>query len=517
LSTKKDTPKAKEIVIDGPNLGMAHSGNSWPASAKGIEITIRYFQQLGWQVRAFVPRHYLSAGGKRGVDDHKLLESLCNEGCVVATPSQDHDDHYWIAYALQTGAYVITNDRMKNHAEEHDGGKEEFYSWRDEKVISYMFVGDMFMPNPDFDISDAPAQAAKTGQIKPPTQASQKSRQGGKKVGKQASKSDGGGGKKGKQGGKASAQGGEKISAQSNNRGKTPEAAKIFSKLDEGINQDIIAVRNTIRHVIMQQLDRSPCNLTKLGQIVVDGANKTMRSNYASRKEIMEAAQIPISIAFYQQLTLLLGELVEFGKKGNRITTVQKSEPASRLNQTKSKDESKGKTGGKPSKPHKARKQTHSAKSSSVAKAKPSVKRMTLLRFKDHLGNKRNAQLSCQRAELPKSVDAALDMLCKMKFPADMALIGNEYKKITSSKLTAAFTKPERLVWFLNLRKECPLRDLIADGHIILRKSKQKASEKASLGSTKNPQTKGQSATRKEAVKPLNKVVTFFRSLFGGK
>ncbi|MBT4406413.1 MAG: hypothetical protein HOC79_00885 [Euryarchaeota archaeon] len=35
MSTKKDTPKAKEIVIDGPNLGMAHSGNSWPASAKG--------------------------------------------------------------------------------------------------------------------------------------------------------------------------------------------------------------------------------------------------------------------------------------------------------------------------------------------------------------------------------------------------------------------------------------------------------------------------------------------------
>jgi hypothetical protein len=517
LSTKKDTPKAKEIVIDGPNLGMAHSGNSWPASAKGIEITIRYFQQLGWRVRAFVPRHYLSAGGKRGVDDHKLLESLCDEGCVVATPSQDHDDHYWIAYALQTGAYVITNDRMKNHAEEHDGGKEEFYSWRDERVISYMFVDDILILNPDFDISDAPAQSAKTVQIKPPTKASQKSRQGGKKVGKQTSKPDGGDGKKGKQGGKTSTQGGGKISAQSSNRGKTPEAAKIFSKLDAGINPDIIAVRNTIRHVIMQQLDRSPCNLTKLGQIVVDGANKTMRSNYVSRKEIMKAAQIPINIAFYEQLSLLLGDLVEFGKKGKRFATVLKSELDSKSNQTKSKDESRGKTRGQPSKPDKGRKQKQSAKSSSAAKAKPSVKRMTLLRFKDHLGNKRSAQLSCQRAELPKSVDAALDMLCKMRFPADMALIGNEYKKITSSKLTSAFTKPERLVWFLNLRKECPLRDLIADGHIILRKSKQNLSEKASLGSSINPQTKGQSATRKEAVKPLNKVVTFFRSLFGGK
>ena len=151
-----DTPTAREVVIDGPNVGMSHSGNEWPASAQGIESVIRYFTDLGWPVKAFVPRYYMHRKERRGVDNPELLERLQKEGTLVTTPSQDHDDHYWLAYAMKTGALVITNDRMKNHAEEHKEGKDAFYQWRESRVISYMFVGDSFLPNPAFEIPEPP-------------------------------------------------------------------------------------------------------------------------------------------------------------------------------------------------------------------------------------------------------------------------------------------------------------------------------------------------------------------------
>ena len=69
-----DTPTATEVVIDGPNVGMSHSGNEWPASAQGIESVIRYFTDLGWPVKAFVPRYYMHRKERRGVDNPELLE-----------------------------------------------------------------------------------------------------------------------------------------------------------------------------------------------------------------------------------------------------------------------------------------------------------------------------------------------------------------------------------------------------------------------------------------------------------
>lgn len=487
MSTKKETPKAKEIVIDGPNLGMAHSGNSWPASSRGIEIGIRYYQNLGWDVRAFVPRHYLRQGGNRGVDDHKLLEKLLKEGSLFATPSQDHDDHYWIAYALQTGALVVTNDRMKNHAEEHSEGKEDFYKWRDEKVMSYMFVEDTFIPNPDFDLPPAPkkgeskAKQVKGTSSKPPTSAKSNT---GKK----------------------------------NKDSPVVDSSVGFAILDQGLSAETLSVRNTLRHVITQHLDKGACDLTKLGQHVVNDANKTMRSEYKSRKDLMKAASIPSSKAFYQQLSLLMGDLVEFTKSGKRITKVKwvntPSSPLSTTSQPISQNRSTPKTKPKTSEKNPSNKPR---KKGAKGEAKGSVKRMTLIRFKDHLGNKRKGKLSCQRNELPKAVDASLDMLCKLRFPADMAMIGNKYKDITGSKLTASFSKPDRLAWFLNLRKECPLRDLVADGHLIVRKSKQNMAKGMKKENLKASSSTTSDQREMDDVKPMNKVVRFLRSLFSSK
>ena len=86
-------------------------------------------------------------------NDASILRNLRAKGLVASVPSQDHDDDYWLQFAWQKGAYVVTNDRMKDHAEKFPSeDSEDFFKWRDEKVISYTFVGDDFFPNPSIKI-----------------------------------------------------------------------------------------------------------------------------------------------------------------------------------------------------------------------------------------------------------------------------------------------------------------------------------------------------------------------------
>ena len=81
------------IVIDGPNVGMSHSANKWPASATGIATAVAHYSDAGYEVYAFVPRHYLSDNaGMKGVDNPSILRSLRDKGSVVSVPSHDHDD-----------------------------------------------------------------------------------------------------------------------------------------------------------------------------------------------------------------------------------------------------------------------------------------------------------------------------------------------------------------------------------------------------------------------------------------
>ena len=141
------------IVIDGPNVGMEHSASKWPASSSGIAAAVSHYADLGYDVHAFVPRHFLNDNANRGVDDASILRNLRAKGLVASVPSQDHDDDYWLQFAWQKGAYVVTNDRMKDHAEKFPSeDSEDFFKWRDEKVISYTFVGDDFFPNPSIKI-----------------------------------------------------------------------------------------------------------------------------------------------------------------------------------------------------------------------------------------------------------------------------------------------------------------------------------------------------------------------------
>jgi len=164
-----EAPKAEPvlIVLDAPNIAMRH-GKKKVFSCIGVQLAIEYWQERGHKVVGFIPDYYVDyenvAQKRRTVragfevetqklpDDVTLLNRLLDEGSLIATPPQDYDDSYSIKYAENHGGCVVTNDRYKDHVEKGTSGddKRARRDWVRTHCISYTFVNDEFVPNPDF-------------------------------------------------------------------------------------------------------------------------------------------------------------------------------------------------------------------------------------------------------------------------------------------------------------------------------------------------------------------------------
>jgi hypothetical protein len=151
LNVKKIKPL---ILLDASNIAMRHGDKTF--STKGIMIVMDYFVRNGHRVLAFLPeylfRESITSSKKRVVpDDIEYLKKLHSEGLIVQTPSQDYDDSYCIQYCRQNNAFIVTNDLFRDYLEKFtDPTKKKAENlWIIEKRISFTFLKDEFLPNPD--------------------------------------------------------------------------------------------------------------------------------------------------------------------------------------------------------------------------------------------------------------------------------------------------------------------------------------------------------------------------------
>ncbi|KAL4086359.1 hypothetical protein PRIC1_014486 [Phytophthora ramorum] len=159
------------IVIDAPNVAMRH-GKGKLFSCAGIELAVKYFQVLGHRVVAFIPDYMLQSDEERALrqeqgevltaakipDDVALLEHLVHKGVLIPTPPQDYDDSYSIQYAGLHDGYVVTNDLFRDHIVNMVGPRERkvaMRAWLRAHQISYSWVRNEFLPNPNFRFPDA--------------------------------------------------------------------------------------------------------------------------------------------------------------------------------------------------------------------------------------------------------------------------------------------------------------------------------------------------------------------------
>ena len=89
-------------------------------------------------------------------DDVSLLRRLEADQRLVLTPPQDYDDSYCISYARAHGGCVLSNDLYRDQldaAHKRGDSKQAIgatQAWLKSHVISFTFLGDELLPNPDF-------------------------------------------------------------------------------------------------------------------------------------------------------------------------------------------------------------------------------------------------------------------------------------------------------------------------------------------------------------------------------
>eukprot|EP00899_Mesostigma_viride_P026559 jgi/Mesvir1/7088/Mv09195-RA.1 len=155
------------IIVDAPNVAMRH-GLKKKFSCRGIQIAVEYWRSRGIQALGFLPDYYLdydAVGGWKSAarlgmavkqsripDSIALLQQMVDEGVLILTPPQDYDDSYCISYARAHGACIVTNDRYWDNVDKAGGGSQrrDVLAWIRSHCISYTFVRDEFLPNPDF-------------------------------------------------------------------------------------------------------------------------------------------------------------------------------------------------------------------------------------------------------------------------------------------------------------------------------------------------------------------------------
>ena len=143
---EQHTGRLRPIVIDGPNVMMAHGRNE-QFSARGIELVVRYFLERGHtEVSTFLPQH-MSNPGK--TSDPGLLNRMFKEGRVTYTPSRwvdnrritSYDDTFTLDYAASNGGVVISRDNYRDLYEQ----KAEWREVVEQRLLMPTFIGDTVM------------------------------------------------------------------------------------------------------------------------------------------------------------------------------------------------------------------------------------------------------------------------------------------------------------------------------------------------------------------------------------
>lgn len=178
-NTTTPTERKCLIVVDAANVAMRH-GQHRKFSCVGIRMACDYYLQRGHRVVGFLPdflldadqvaaRQRLASAGSdvpaaKLPDDVPLLQSMVDEGLLVPTPSQDYDDSYCIQYAGMYDGCVVTNDMYRDHIETMSGPRERkaaMRGWLVAHLISFTWVRNDFLPNPNFRYSGRSCDVAR--------------------------------------------------------------------------------------------------------------------------------------------------------------------------------------------------------------------------------------------------------------------------------------------------------------------------------------------------------------------
>uniref|UniRef100_A0A182JQI3 RNase_Zc3h12a domain-containing protein n=1 Tax=Anopheles christyi TaxID=43041 RepID=A0A182JQI3_9DIPT len=117
-------PERRTVLLDACNISY-HQRNLTRFSVERLAKALQHFVERGHEVYAILPRFHLYASQW---DDLNRLQRLYRKNYIVPTPckeypcpkSQVYDDRILMAIAAQYQCAVVSNDRFRDVASEHD-------------------------------------------------------------------------------------------------------------------------------------------------------------------------------------------------------------------------------------------------------------------------------------------------------------------------------------------------------------------------------------------------------------
>lgn len=82
-------------------------------------------------------------------DNIQSLVELASQGYLVTVPPQDYDDSYIIRYAQEHDGIIVSTDLYRDYIKKAQNVATA-KKWIRSHLISFTFVKDEFLPNPDF-------------------------------------------------------------------------------------------------------------------------------------------------------------------------------------------------------------------------------------------------------------------------------------------------------------------------------------------------------------------------------
>ena len=141
-----DSAESSLVVVDGLNVALAHGEHSY-FSVTGLRCALDALSCRGSDVLIVLPNP--SQKHRKDKRPPSNIRELLPARKTVFVPPQDYDDSYALDIARRRGGRILSNDLYRDWILKQSDPIEA-KRWVDKNVISFAFVGDEIVINPDF-------------------------------------------------------------------------------------------------------------------------------------------------------------------------------------------------------------------------------------------------------------------------------------------------------------------------------------------------------------------------------
>ena len=144
----------RPVAIDCANLACAYIFNANNlGDSLGPISAYKFWKKLGHEVKVFVlqTKIYNKKNPEKIMENLDLFEREIEQRDRPIIPVGGHDDSYFIKWAVENNAILVTNDRLRDHMDALSGKSLiEFNKWLPNSRCGFTFIDDQFFPDPNF-------------------------------------------------------------------------------------------------------------------------------------------------------------------------------------------------------------------------------------------------------------------------------------------------------------------------------------------------------------------------------